>query len=285
MVIKAFPGRQPSPHRSRRLRCGPRPRGRADAGQRQARRLLGARGARRRLAAVLAGGLTPENVTETIHRVAHSASTSRRASSLAGNQGPEEGRRVHRGGACGRTVRPEEPDEPSTALSVTDARAERHGRFGEFGGTFVPRPSSGRCAELEVAFRDAWSNPSFRAEYLRVLAEFGGRPTPLTSCERLSGLVGGVRALEARGPLAHRLAQAEQRRRQGLLTKRMGKSRLIAETGAGQHGVATATAAASSASSARCSWARSTRVARPSTSFAWSSWAPRSSRSPRGAGP
>jgi tryptophan synthase beta chain len=118
------------------------------------------------------------------------------------------------------------------------------GRFGEFGGTFVPEVLVPACAELEVAFRDAWSDPSFRAEYLRVLAEFGGRPTPLTSCERLSDSLGVLVLLKREDLLhtgSHKLNNVVG---QGLLTKRMGKSRLIAETGAGQHGVATATAAA-----------------------------------------
>ena len=118
------------------------------------------------------------------------------------------------------------------------------GRFGEFGGTFVPEVLVPACAELEVAFRDAWSDPSFRAEYLRVLAEFGGRPTPLTSCDRLSDSLGVLVLLKREDLLhtgSHKLNNVVG---QGLLTKRMGKSRLIAETGAGQHGVATATAAA-----------------------------------------
>jgi len=118
------------------------------------------------------------------------------------------------------------------------------GRFGEFGGTFVPEVLVPVCADLEAAFRDAWADPSFRSEYLRVLAEFGGRPTPLTSCERLSDSL-GVRVLLKREDLlhtgSHKLNNVVG---QGLLTKRMGKTRLIAETGAGQHGVATATAAA-----------------------------------------
>jgi tryptophan synthase beta chain len=118
------------------------------------------------------------------------------------------------------------------------------GRFGEFGGSFVPEVLVPVCTELEAAFRDAWSDPSFHEEYLGVLTEFGGRPTPLTLCERLSGDL-GVRVLLKREDLlhtgSHKLNNVVG---QGLLTKRMGKHRLIAETGAGQHGVATATAAA-----------------------------------------
>jgi tryptophan synthase beta chain len=118
------------------------------------------------------------------------------------------------------------------------------GRFGEFGGTFVPEVLVPACHELDAAFRDAWGDPSFHEAYLGVLTEFGGRPTPITHCERLSSDL-GVRVLLKREDLlhtgSHKLNNVVG---QGLLTKRMGKRRLIAETGAGQHGVATATAAA-----------------------------------------
>ena len=118
------------------------------------------------------------------------------------------------------------------------------GRFGEFGGSFVPEVLVPVCTELEAAFRDAWADPAFHDAYLGVLTEFGGRPTPITSCERLSADL-GVRVLLKREDLlhtgSHKLNNVVG---QGLLTKRMGKRRLIAETGAGQHGVATATAAA-----------------------------------------
>jgi tryptophan synthase beta chain len=118
------------------------------------------------------------------------------------------------------------------------------GRFGEFGGHFVPEVLVPVCAELDTAFREAWADPSFRGEYLAVLRDFGGRPTPLTECARLSESL-GVRVLLKREDLlhtgSHKLNNVVG---QGLLARRMGKRRLIAETGAGQHGVATATAAA-----------------------------------------
>jgi tryptophan synthase beta chain len=118
------------------------------------------------------------------------------------------------------------------------------GRFGPFGGRFVPESLVPACVELEAAFRQAWADPSFHAEFDGVLGAFGGRPTPITECERLSAEL-GVRLLLKREDLAHTGShKINNVVGQGLLARRMGKTRLIAETGAGQHGVATATAAA-----------------------------------------
>jgi len=116
--------------------------------------------------------------------------------------------------------------------------------FGEFGGRFVPEPLVPACAELEVAFRSAWRDPAFREELDEILRSYGGRPTPVTECHRLSEQL-GIRLLLKREDLAHTGShKLNNVVGQSLLARRMGKSRLIAETGAGQHGVATATAAA-----------------------------------------
>ncbi len=118
------------------------------------------------------------------------------------------------------------------------------GRFGDFGGRFVPEALMPACLELEAAFIDAWSDPVFVNEYRSVLAEFGGRPTPITYLARLSQRL-GLEIYAKREDLAHTGShKINNVVGQSLLTKRMGKPRLIAETGAGQHGVATATAAA-----------------------------------------
>src|SRR3954452_14896145 len=118
------------------------------------------------------------------------------------------------------------------------------GRFGEFGGRFVPESLVPACKELEAAFRAAWADPSFHAEYDALLRDYGGRPTPVTECRRLSERL-GVRVLLKREDLAHTGShKINNVVGQTLLTKRMGKRRVIAETGAGQHGVATATACA-----------------------------------------
>jgi len=124
------------------------------------------------------------------------------------------------------------------------SRPSTDGRFGTFGGRFVPEALMPAVLELEAAFTDAWSDPDFVGEYRSVLHEFGGRPTPITYLERLSQRL-GVRVFAKREDLAHTGShKINNVVGQSLLTKRMGKPRMIAETGAGQHGVATATAAA-----------------------------------------
>ena len=123
-------------------------------------------------------------------------------------------------------------------------RPDPGGRFGEFGGRYLPESLVPACAELEVAFGEAWADPAFRTEYEHILQRYGGRPTPVTECHRLSQRL-GLRLLLKREDLAHTGShKLNNVVGQALLTRRMGKSRMIAETGAGQHGVATATAAA-----------------------------------------
>jgi tryptophan synthase beta chain len=120
------------------------------------------------------------------------------------------------------------------------------GRFGEFGGLFVPETLVPACQELEAAFREAWGDPEFRGELDRLLHDYAGRPSRLTEAANLSAeLGGGVRVLLKREDLNHTGShKINNVLGQALLAKRMGKTRLVAETGAGQHGVATATAAA-----------------------------------------
>ncbi len=118
------------------------------------------------------------------------------------------------------------------------------GRFGEFGGRYLPESLEPACAELEQAFGAAWADPGFHEELDALLRDYGGRPTPVTECRRLSERL-GVRLLLKREDLAHTGShKLNNVVGQALLARRMGKPRLIAETGAGQHGVATATAAA-----------------------------------------
>src|SRR5205809_3665089 len=124
------------------------------------------------------------------------------------------------------------------------AEPSSDGRFGDFGGRFLPESLVPACEELEAAFRAAWADPAFHAEYEALLRDYGGRPTPITECRRLSERF-GVRLLLKREDLAHTGShKLNNVIGQALLTRRMGKRRVIAETGAGQHGVATATAAA-----------------------------------------
>src|SRR6187549_3968412 len=118
------------------------------------------------------------------------------------------------------------------------------GRFGEFGGRYVPETLVPACLELEAAFRLAWAAPAFRLELDDLLHDYAGRPSPLTECHRLSEEI-GARVLLKREDLNHTGShKINNVLGQALLTRDMGKTRVIAETGAGQHGVATATAAA-----------------------------------------
>jgi len=118
------------------------------------------------------------------------------------------------------------------------------GRFGRFGGVFVPETLVPALTELDAAFRDAWADPTFRAQLDGLLADYAGRPSPLTECARLSEEL-GLRLLLKREDLNHTGShKINNVLGQALLAKRMGKTRMVAETGAGQHGVATATAAA-----------------------------------------
>jgi tryptophan synthase beta chain len=118
------------------------------------------------------------------------------------------------------------------------------GRFGEFGGRFVPETLVPACQELEEAFRDAWADPTFRADYANILRDYAGRPSIVTECENLGRQL-GIRLVLKREDLNHTGShKINNVLGQTLLAKRMGKKRIVAETGAGQHGVASATAAA-----------------------------------------
>ncbi len=126
-------------------------------------------------------------------------------------------------------------------LSVPDI----HGRFGPFGGRYVPETLFAALEELVAAYADARADPAFLGEVDRLLREFVGRPTQLTPAPRLSAHAGGANIWLKREDLAHTGAhKINNAIGQAMLAKRMGKSRIIAETGAGQHGVATATACA-----------------------------------------
>jgi tryptophan synthase beta chain len=128
-------------------------------------------------------------------------------------------------------------------MSVVD-RPDASGRFGEFGGKFAPETLMPALEELEAAFIGAWKDDGYRSELASLLRDFVGRPTPLYEAARLSEAL-GVRLLLKREDLAHTGAhKINNTVGQALLAKRMGKPRIIAETGAGQHGVATATACA-----------------------------------------
>ncbi len=118
------------------------------------------------------------------------------------------------------------------------------GRFGDFGGRFVPETLVPACQELEQGFREAWADPAFRGELDHLLRTYAGRPSILTECNNLGRQL-GIRLLLKREDLNHTGShKINNVLGQALLAKRMGKKRIVAETGAGQHGVASATAAA-----------------------------------------
>jgi tryptophan synthase beta chain len=119
---------------------------------------------------------------------------------------------------------------------------DRTGHFGAFGGRYVPETLMTPLLELETAYREARRDPAFRERLAQLSREYVGRPTPLTFAERLTEHAGGARIYLKREDLCHTGAhKINNTLGQGLLAARMGKPRVIAETGAGQHGVATAT--------------------------------------------
>ena len=119
------------------------------------------------------------------------------------------------------------------------------GYFGDFGGSFIPEILVATFAELRAAYGEARSDPGFWEDYKRLMSTYSCRPTPLTYAENLTRHFGGAHIYIKREDLNHTGAhKANNVMGQGLLMKRMGKTRVIAETGAGQHGVATATMAA-----------------------------------------
>jgi len=132
---------------------------------------------------------------------------------------------------------------PSAEMAYSSPDAQ--GFFGPYGGTFVPETVMPALAELDEAFRKASDDPAFAEEYGTLLQDYVGRPTPLYRAERLAEEVGLGRVYLKREDLDHTGAhKINNTIGQALLAKRMGKERVVAETGAGQHGVATATAAA-----------------------------------------
>jgi tryptophan synthase beta chain len=119
------------------------------------------------------------------------------------------------------------------------------GHFGVYGGRYVPEVLMSPLEELEIAYREAQRDPAFHTELDELLRTYAGRPTPLYFAKRLSETLGGARLYFKREDLLHTGAhKINNALGQALLARRMGKKRIIAETGAGQHGVATATVCA-----------------------------------------
>ena len=138
---------------------------------------------------------------------------------------------------------------PTSSANVPPTSAKRAratvGRFGAYGGRYVPETLMAALQELEAAYAEARKDKGFRNEFHRLLADFAGRPTPLFLAERLTEQLGGAKIYLKREDLLHTGAhKINNCIGQALLARRMGKHRIIAETGAGQHGVATATVCA-----------------------------------------
>jgi tryptophan synthase beta chain len=140
------------------------------------------------------------------------------------------------------------PVQDASAVSVEKAPGRAPvvpGRFGPYGGRYVPETLMAALQELDAAYTTAKRDKGFRAEYHRLLTEYAGRPTPLFLAERLTKELGGAKIYLKREDLLHTGAhKINNCIGQALLARRMGKRRIIAETGAGQHGVATATVCA-----------------------------------------
>ena len=128
---------------------------------------------------------------------------------------------------------------------MTNTTPDALGHFGPYGGRFVPEALISALDELHAAYQAAKVDPEFQTRFQNLQSTYTGRPSPLTDATRFSARAGGARILLKREDLNHTGShKINNVLGQALLTQRMGKTRVIAETGAGQHGVATATAAA-----------------------------------------
>src|SRR5487761_1504251 len=135
--------------------------------------------------------------------------------------------------------------EQNRTLVATPRAEDVPGRFDAYGGRYVPETLMAALQELETAYADAQRDPAFASELSYLLHHYAGRPTPLYYASRLTESLGGAKIYLKREDLLHTGAhKINNCLGQGLLARRMGKQRIIAETGAGQHGVATATVCA-----------------------------------------
>ena len=130
-------------------------------------------------------------------------------------------------------------------MSLFDFADGREGYYGDYGGTFLPEILATTVEELRLCFRSCKEDPTFWAEFVELMRTYSGRPTPVSYLENLSNKLGGARIYVKREDLNHTGShKINNVMGQGLICKRLGKKRVIAETGAGQHGFATATMAA-----------------------------------------
>ncbi len=161
------------------------------------------------------------------------------------NTAPHGSCREHKSALEPQAVPPDTPAAMVTAISPIPTLPDSTGHFGQFGGMFVPETLMAPLQELATAYDEAKADPAFYAELNDLLHNYCGRPTPLYFAERWTELLGGAKIYLKREDLLHTGAhKINNAIGQILLAKRLGKKRIIAETGAGQHGVATATVCA-----------------------------------------
>ena len=216
-------------------------------------RLFGGTGQARRLDALgaldlsrvfVSGGLTPDNAAEAAALNPYALDV---ASGVEAAPGIKDPRKLGSFIANARTSKSSRQLETFARIypRLMQSYPDKRGHFGEFGGRYVAETLMPALAELESAYRAARRDPAFRAELERYSREYVGRPTPLYFAANLTAKLGGAKIYLKREDLCHTGAhKVNNTLGQALLAVRMGKARITAETGAGQHGVATATMAA-----------------------------------------